>query len=420
MSRLTPGANAAVPNEALSVTIAFSPANVAGADIDVSAFMLTADGKVRGDQDMIFYGQKTSADGSLAISDTAPGQLTFSLDLQRVDPAIEKIALTATIYENRATFAALTSLGLTISQAGSALLDAPIATQGMAQTALILGEFYRRQGAWKFRCIAQGFAGGLQPLAENFGIAIAAPAAAPAPTPAPAPAPTPAPARVTPPQPAPAPAAAASKPTVSLNKITLDKQRSTISLAKTANGFGEIRINLNWNQTPPQPSKGLLGGLFGKGNKGIDLDVGCLFELADGRKGAVQALGDAFGSFEHPPYIELKGDDRTGSVSDGEWMRINGSQWDSVKRVLIYAFIYEGAPNWTSTGGVITLYVPGQPPIEVQLTEGTDRMNMCAIALLENIGGTVKVSREVRYFKGHQELDTAFGWGMRWAAGSKD
>jgi len=400
MSRLTPGANAAVPNAALSVTIAFSPANVAGADIDVSAFMLTADGKVRGDQDMIFYGQKTSADASLAISDTAPGQLTFSVDLQRVDPAIEKIALTATIYENRATFAALTSLGLTISQAGSALLDAPIATQGMAQTALILGEFYRRQGAWKFRCIAQGFAGGLQPLAENFGIAIAAPAAA-----APA---------------AAAPAAAAPKPTVSLNKITLDKQRSTISLAKTASGFGEIRINLNWNQTPPQPSKGLLGGLFGKGNKGIDLDVGCLFELADGRKGAVQALGDAFGSFEHPPYIELKGDDRTGSVSDGEWMRINGSQWDSVKRVLIYAFIYEGAPNWTSTGGVITLYVPGQPPIEVQLTEGADRMNMCAIALLENIGGTVKVSREVRYFKGHQELDTAFGWGMRWAAGSKD
>lgn len=409
MSLLTPGANASVPTGTLSAQIRFSPTSVAGADIDISAFLLTATGKVRGDQDMIFYGQKSSADTSVALSASNPGQVTFSLDLERLDPAIEKIALTATIYENRATFATLQSLALNIEQAGSALIEAPIATQGMAETALILGEFYRRQGAWKFRCIAQGFAGGLQPLAEHFGVAVAAPP--PTSTPAPAAAPAPAPAA------SPAPPA---KSSVSLTKITLDKQRSSISLEKTASGFGEIRINLNWNQSAPQASKGLLSGLFGKGTKGLDLDVGCLFELADGRKGAVQALGDAFGSFEHPPYIELKGDDRTGAISDGEWLRINGGQWDAVKRVLIYAFIYEGAPNWSNTGGVITLYVPGQPPIEVQLTEGTNNMNMCAIALLENIGGAVKVSRQVRYFRGHQEVDQAFGWGMRWAAGSKD
>ncbi|MET1080358.1 MAG: TerD family protein [Pseudomonas sp.] len=408
MTSLTPGANAAVPSGTLSVSVRFAPTQVAGADIDVSAFLLTATGKVRGDQDMIFYGQKASADGSVQLTDTAPGQVSFSLALERLDPSIDKVALTATIYENRATFATLNSLSLVVGQTGGTLLEAPIPTQGMAETALILGEFYRRQGAWKFRSIAQGFAGGLQPLAEHFGVDVAAPAQ-PSPAPSPAAAPQPA-----------APGPAAPKNTVSLSKITLDKARSSISLEKTASGFGEIRINLNWNRGTPQASKGLLSGLFGKSSNGIDLDVGCLFELADGRKGAVQALGDAFGSFEHPPFIELKGDDRTGAVSDGEWMRINGSQWDSLKRVLIYAFIYDGAPNWTHTGGVITLYVPGQPPIEVQLTEGTNNMNMCAIALLENVGGTVKVSRQVRYFKGHQEVDQAFGWGMRWAAGSKD
>ncbi|MES2819061.1 MAG: TerD family protein [Pseudomonadota bacterium] len=412
MSLLTPGANASVPSGTLSATVRFSPTSVAGADIDVSAFLLTTAGKVRGDQDMIFYGQKSSADTSVTLSASNPGQVSFSLDLERLDPAIEKIALTATIYENRATFATLQSLALSIEQTGTVLIEAPIPTQGMAETALILGEFYRRQGAWKFRCIAQGFAGGLQPLAEHFGITVAAAEPTPAPPPAAAaPAPSPSPA------PSPAPPA---KSTVSLTKITLDKQRSSISLEKTASGFGEIRINLNWNRGTPQASKGLLSGLFGRASNGIDLDVGCLFELADGRKGAVQALGDAFGSFEHPPFIELKGDDRTGAVSDGEWMRINGGQWDAVKRVLIYAFIYEGAPNWSNTGGVITLYVPGQPPIEVQLSEGTNNMNMCAIALLENVGGAVKVSRQVRYFKGHQEVDQAFGWGMRWAAGSKD
>ncbi|PRW82844.1 tellurium resistance protein TerA, partial [Pseudomonas simiae] len=79
-----------------------------------------------------------------------------------IDPAIEKVALTATIYENKARFDAFPQLTVTVSGG----IEAPIPTQGMQETALILGEFYRRQGAWKFRCVAQGFAGGLAPLAQ--------------------------------------------------------------------------------------------------------------------------------------------------------------------------------------------------------------------------------------------------------------
>lgn len=77
------------------------------------------------------------------------------------------------------------------------------------------------------------------------------------------------------------------KPTISLSKVTLDKSRSSISLDKPAAGFGEIKVNLNWNQGG---SGGVLGGIFGK-SKSVDLDVGCLFELQDGYKGVVQALG---------------------------------------------------------------------------------------------------------------------------------
>ena len=65
------------------------------------------------------------------------------------------------------------------------------------------------------------------------------------------------------------------------------------------------------------------------------------------------------------------------------------------------------------------MYVPDQPPIEVRLSEEGGQMGMCAIALLENVNGTVRVNREVRFFKGHQEMDVAFGWGMSWRAGSK-
>lgn len=400
MTQLVPGANAPVATGPLTVEVSYSP--VAGADMDVSAFLLTASGKVRGDHDMCFFGQKSVNSGAVQLAETSAGRAVFNLDPSRLDAAIEKVALTATIYENKASFDSVSRLALTITGG----TEAVISTSGMKETALILGEFYLRQGAWKFRCVAQGFAGGLEPLAKNFGVEVAAPEAAPAPaavTAAPTPTPTPAP-------------APAAKSTVSLSKITLDKTRASVSLEKTGAGFGEIRVNLNWNRR--SENKG--GGFFSmKKSNAIDLDVGCLFELQDGHKGAVQALGNSFGSLNTEPFIKLMGDDRTGSVSDGEWLHINGAHWGKIRRILVYAFIYEGAPNWKETDGVATIHAPGQPPIEVRLNEEGGRQGMCAIALLENDNGAVKVTRRVDFHNGHSNMDKAYSWGMRWAAGSK-
>ncbi|KWI25627.1 tellurium resistance protein TerA [Burkholderia ubonensis] len=394
MTTLLPGGNAPVATGPLRVDIHYAP--IPGADIDISAFALTTTGKVRGDGDMCFYGQTSILGGAVQLTGSAAGRAEFMLDLGRLDPAVEKIALTATIYENKAAFDRVSTLALAVTGG----IEAQIPTGGMSETALILGEFYLRQGAWKFRCVGQGFAGGLEPLAKHFGVDVAAPAPASAPTPAPAPVP-------------PAP----PKSTVSLSKVTLDKTRSSISLDKPAAGFGEIKVNLNWNRGSGSGG-GLLGGLFGKGSS-VDLDVGCLFELQDGYKGVVQALGNCFGDLNDEPYIQLMGDDRTGSVAGGEWLHINGKQWSEIKRILVFAFIYEGAPNWKATDGVVTVFVPGQPEIEVRLNEEGGRHGMCAIALLENVGGAVKVTRRVDFHRGHDDMDRAYGWGMRWRAGSK-
>jgi len=391
MTTLVPGGNAPVTAGNIRVDIVYTP--IPGVDIDVSAFALTQAGKVRGDSDMSFYGQPSILGGSVQMVDSSSGRASFMVDLGRLESTVEKVALTATIYENKASFDKVSTLS--VSVAGG--IEAPIPTSGMKETALILGEFYRRQGEWKFRCIAQGFAGGLEPLAKHFGVDIA-----PAP-----PAPVPAPAPVVPVLvPAPAP-----KSTISLSKITLDKTRSTISLEKTAAGFGEIKVNLNWN-------KGKSGGFFGK-SKSIDLDVGCLYELNDGHKSVVQALGKSFGRLNAEPYIQLMGDDRTGSVDGGEWLHINGKHWSEIKRILIFAFIYEGAPNWKTTDGVVTIFIPGQPEIEVRLNEEGGNQGMCAIALLENDNGAVKVTRKVDFHRGHEPMDKAYRWGMRWSAGSK-
>jgi tellurite resistance protein TerA len=388
---LVPGANAPVNCGALRVAVEYSP--IAGADLDVSAFLLSTSGKVRSDSDMCFYGQPIVENGAVEITISQQGRVEFSVHLDQLNPQIEKVAFTATIHENKKRFSAVNALSMTLD--GS--IRADIATSNMSETALILGEFYRRNGLWKFRCIAQGFNGGLEPLAEYFGIDVAKPASAPTPVPAPTPA-----------------------PAINLSKITLDKSRKSISLEKGSGSFGEIKVNLNWNMSPqPQQQGGFLSRLVGGGSKNIDLDIGCLFELEDGTIGAVQALGNAFGSFRDRPYIALMGDDRTGSNADGEWLKINGDQWPKIRRILVYAFIYEGAPNWSATDAVVTVMVPNQPPVEVRVSEEGGSQNNCAIALIENENGAVKLSREVRFFSGHEPMDHAYNWGLRWTAGSK-
>jgi len=142
--------------------------------------------------------------------------------------------------------------------------------------------------------------------------------------------------------------------------------------------------------------------------------------MADGRVGGVQALGESWGSYGSPPYIQLSGDDRTGAVSEGENLRINGDKFTELRRILVFAFIYEGVPNWAATDAVVTVTAPDQPPVIVRLDEARNDRGMCAVAMIENDAGRLKVTKLVDYFPGHPDMDKAFGFGLRWVAGSKD
>ena len=213
----------------------------------------------------------------------------------------------------------------------------------------------------------------------------------------------------------PQPSAAPAAP-VSLSKVTLTKSAPSVSLTKGAGG--QMRVNLSWNAKPEAAGGG--GGFFKKltgGGRGIDLDLGCLWELSDGTKGVVQALGNQFGALDRPPYVLLDGDDRSGG--GGENLVVNLDKLPSIKRILVFAFIYDGVPAWDKADGVVTLYPQGQAPIEVKLDEHSGS-RMCALALLENAGGALQIRREVRYIDGAQDkLDQAYGWGMDWTPGRK-
>ena len=207
---------------------------------------------------------------------------------------------------------------------------------------------------------------------------------------------------------------------VNLNKIELTKKGHSINLEKKTGKIGRITVNLNWNQQVQKPSGGFLSSLFGGKSGGIDLDLGCLFEMKNGDKGCVQALGNSFGNYQDWPYIELDGDDRTGSISNGENLRINGDFLKEIKRIVVYSFIYRGVANWAQADGVVTLSYEGGQDIVVRLDEHRANMGMCAIAMIENVNDeTFKVERLVEYFKGHEAMDRAYGWGMNWTPGRK-
>ncbi|MEO5834980.1 MAG: Tellurium resistance [Nakamurella sp.] len=203
---------------------------------------------------------------------------------------------------------------------------------------------------------------------------------------------------------------------ISLSKITLTKAAPTISLTKGGQRQGVMRVNLNW--TSKAPGKGFLAKLAGSDQ--IDLDLGCLYELADGQKGGVQALGKQFGNLQRAPFILLDGDDRSGASVGGENLLINLEQPNRFKRILIFAMIYQGATKWGEANGVVTLYPTSGPEVEVRLEGEAPGARVCGIALLENRGGELMVSREVRYVTGSQKaLDEAYGWGLNWTPGSK-
>ncbi len=150
-------------------------------DLDASAFMLAASGKVRSDADFIFYNQLKSPDGSVEHTGdnlTGAGEgddETININLALVPADVEKIAICVTIHEAEArhqNFGMVSSAYIRCVNAdnNSEIARYDLSEDASVETAMIFGEVYRHSGSWKFRAVGQGFAGGLGPLAKNYGV----------------------------------------------------------------------------------------------------------------------------------------------------------------------------------------------------------------------------------------------------------
>ncbi|MEU6217519.1 TerD family protein [Streptomyces sp. NPDC047022] len=443
---MTKGSNLQVPTTALRVELGWR-SGPGVPDADASALLLVSR-KVRTDADFVFYNQPAHSSGAVRHEGKRDvgGQVTDTLlvDLAGLEPVVETVVLAASA--DGGTFGQVPGLHIRVTDALQGTEIARFDPTATVETAFVLGEFYRRQGAWKFRAVGQGYSSGLEGLATDYGITVdepqhAAPppapvtrvdwpSAPPAPAPVQAPGPEPRPVTAPPPPPsAPAPSygtpPSPSTAPVRLTKVTLTKQSPSVSLAKQGGSSGAMRVNLNWQMRKQFSGWGSKLGRAVAQHADLDLDLCALYELSDGSKGVVQALGNAFGALHQPPYIHLDGDDRTGSVESGENLTINLDRKQSFRRILIFVTIYEGARSFADLHATVSLQPQHGAPVEFFLDECTVPSTVCALALITNNGGDLIVQREARYLvpdrgvSPQRTIDRAYGWGMNWSPGRK-
>lgn len=150
-------------------------------DLDASAFLLDANGKVRSDADFIFYNQLKSPCGSVQHTGdnrTGAGEgddEAVMVDLTRVPADVQKITFTVTIHEadqRRQNFGQVGNAFIRLVNAETNIEVAryDLGEDASTETAMIFGELYRHNDEWKFKAIGQGFANGLAGVCGNFGV----------------------------------------------------------------------------------------------------------------------------------------------------------------------------------------------------------------------------------------------------------
>lgn len=293
MTAMTPGSN--IPLTAVRVAVDVT----APVRLDVSGLLLTADGKVRSDDDFIFYNQPQGPGVSYRSGGgTAPDAVV--VDTAAVPPGIERVVVTASPDAAGQTFQGIEPTA-TVRNAddGSALASFTPPRLG-SETALVVVELYRRGGAWKARAVGQGYANGLAGIATDFGVSVdeAPPAAAAAPAAPPMPPAPPAPPVAAAPAAAPQAPPAPPVPAPGAGKVNLDKGRvslrknETVSLVKGGRPLlSQVKMGLGWEPAFRGKDIDLDASVIAYGPQRNHLDS-CYFGKLSILNGAIKHSGD--------------------------------------------------------------------------------------------------------------------------------
>ncbi|WP_329564144.1 TerD family protein [Streptomyces uncialis] len=292
---MTPGSNIPLTAARVAVDVA------APVRLDVSGLLLTADGKVRSDDDFIFYNQPAGPGVAYRSGNgTAPDAIT--VDTSAVPAGIEKIVVTASPDAAGQTFQGIEPTATIRNADDGSVLATFTPPQLSGETALVIVEVYLRNGVWKARAVGQGYTNGLAGIATDFGVSVeepapAAPVAAPVAAAPPPPAPAPVAQQQAPP-PAAAPAAPPAAPPLGAGKINLDKGRvslqknQTVSLVKGGRPMlSQVRMGLGWEPAYRGADIDLDASVIAYGPKRNHLDS-CYFGKLSILNGSIKHSGD--------------------------------------------------------------------------------------------------------------------------------
>jgi uncharacterized protein involved in tellurium resistance/tellurite resistance protein len=146
----------------------------------------------------------------------------------------------------------------------------------------------------------------------------------------------------------------------------------------------------------------------------VKLDVGCFWELQDDQKGQVNRASNQAGNLFAAPYVAIDPHvHQAGSLYE-ETLRLDGNQWNNIRRILFYASILEGNSPWDALDGQIKLSTPGQPDITADVITNEKSGPVIPLLLLENRSDQLRVSLPGGCYDSHVSLDTAFGFQLGW------
>ncbi|MEU0117860.1 TerD family protein [Streptomyces bobili] len=289
---MTPGSNIPLPVTRVAVDVA------APVRLDVSGLLLTADGKVRSDDDFIFYNQPAGPGVTYRSGGgTAPDAII--VDTSALPPGIEKIVVTASPDAAGQTFQGVEPTATIRGADDNSVLATFTPPQLGAETALVVVEIYLRNGVWKARAVGQGYADGLAGIATDFGVSVEEPAAAAPAQPAapsqpvapPMPTMQPPAAPAAPPAPPAPPAPGAGKVNLDKGRVSLQKNQ-TVSLVKGGSPLlSQVRMGLGWEPAYRGKDIDLDASVIAYGPQRNHIDS-CYFGKLSIVNGAIKHSGD--------------------------------------------------------------------------------------------------------------------------------
>jgi stress response protein SCP2 len=384
MTTLAKGANITIEVPAVRVVLSWT-AGSGVPDVDASALLLQADGRVASDDDFVFYNQPQHRTGAVQHTGKSGSTDGVEVVLAQLPAGVDRVVLAASA--DGGTFGQVPGLRLVVSDAAAGTQLAEFAMTASNETAFLSGELYRRGSGWKFRAVGQGYANGLAGLASDFGISVAdeppAPplAAVPPQPPAdarfatgPTPTPPPPPPAAPPPSPPPPPAATAL-PNLDRGRVNLVKG-GRVSLVKSgAPGLTTVMMGLGWDPA--------------RGGRNIDLDASAIAFDAVGRSLAMvwfSNLGEFYGALRH------SGDNLTGEgEGDDEQIYVDLDRLPKEVMSIVFTITSFGGQKFSAIRSAFSRLVDtntGQELVRYELSDGLPYSAALMTMLRRTLAGT--------------------------------